>query len=152
MEIYLQKVQDEELNLAIHFLKELYTELGEESESIEFLTTSFLYEMANTGKTDIYIINTRPDDKIGIVTLTTSQAIYAGGEYGVIDEMYIIPEYRSKQVGSKVIAEIKRIGQTKKWNRIDVTAPTDEAWVRTIHFYKQNGFVYTGPKLKLDTR
>ncbi len=84
---------------------------------------------------------------IGILTLTESQAIYAGGYYGVIDEMYVDPEFRSKDVGKKLVQQAKDPATEKGWKRIDVTAPTDGN-VRTIRFYEKNGFVFTGPKLK----
>jgi GNAT superfamily N-acetyltransferase len=63
--------------------------------------------------------------------------------------MYIKPGFRSNNIGSQIITDIKHIGKEKAWTRIDVTAPTEERWVRTVDFYKRCGFVFTGPKLKL---
>jgi hypothetical protein len=34
------------------------------------------------------------------------------------------------------------------WTRLDVTAPEAERWTRTRRFYKKEGFVFAGPKLK----
>jgi GNAT superfamily N-acetyltransferase len=44
------------------------------------------------------------DTVIGVLTLSTSFALYAGGEYGVIDEMYVRPGYRCRGVGRQLVA------------------------------------------------
>lgn len=129
------------------FLADLYLELGEEKESLEFLTDELIISMVNNCSTKIFLAEDN-DEIIGLLTLTESQAIYAGGKYGVIDEMYVIPEYRSKQVGALLVNKAKEIAQEKNWKRIDVTAPTEERWKRTVAFYEKCGFVFTGPKLK----
>ncbi|MBX7046662.1 MAG: GNAT family N-acetyltransferase [Ignavibacteria bacterium] len=129
------------------FLSELYIELGEEQESIVFLTDELISSMMNNGKTQVFLIEDN-EKFIGLLTLTESQSIYAGGKYGVIDEMYMLPEYRSKQAGELLVNKAKEIAIEKKWKRIDVTAPTEERWKRTVAFYEKCGFVFTGPKLK----
>ncbi|HCN37683.1 MAG TPA: hypothetical protein DIS94_08240 [Bacteroidetes bacterium] len=146
--ITILKISNEEVADIVPLLKELYMELGEESESIEFLNENLINEILYSGLTDIYLAK-YDNEKVGIFTLTENQAIYAGGKYGSLDEMYVIPEYRNKNIGKLMIDKIKEIGKEKSWERIDVTAPTEKIWERTVHFYKNNGFVFTGPKLKL---
>ena len=36
---------------------------------------------------------------IAILTLTETISIYAGGKYASIDELYVLPDYRNKQIG-----------------------------------------------------
>ena len=130
-------------------LKDLYIELGEEKESINFLDPDFVKGMLESKGTEVYLAYNHNRETVGIISLTESQAFYAGGKYGVIDEMYILPGFRSNNIGSQVILDIKRIAKQKGWKRLDVTAPTEERWVRTVDFYKRNGFEFTGPKLKM---
>lgn len=66
----------------------------------------------------------------------------------MIDEMYVLPEYRSQNAGGLLVEKAKEIGKERGWKRIDVTAPTEERWKRTVSFYEKCGFVFTGPKLK----
>ena len=88
------------------------------------------------------------DAPVGIITLTETFAIYAGGCYGVIDELYVAPEYRNRQVGRMLLERVKEYGRAHGWHRIDVTAPLGTKWRRTVDFYLREGFVHTGPKLR----
>jgi GNAT superfamily N-acetyltransferase len=86
---------------------------------------------------------------IGVLTLSTSFALYAGGEYGVIDEMYVRPGYRCRGVGRQLVVAAMAIAHEKGWFRLDVTGPEDERGERAVHFYKKLGFEFSGPKLRL---
>jgi len=85
---------------------------------------------------------------IGVLTLTETFAIYAGGRYGVIDELYVEPAHRSAGIGRLLLEEAVAVARERGWRRLDVTAPPGAAWSRTIAFYEANGFVFTGPKLR----
>lgn len=149
MNILIEEIKNDEIEIAIQLLKELYIELGEEEESVEFLDKNLIVQMTASGITEIYLAKTDNQKVVGIMTLTENQAIYAGGKFGSLDEMYIKPEFRSKNIGAQFIERMKEIGAERNWKRVDVTAPTEERWVRTVEFYKKSGFVFTGPKLKL---
>lgn len=143
-------VAPKELPVIIDFLKRLYLELGEERSSIDFLNEELLRTLMASGKTHI-LKAVLPDSErlIGLLTLTETQAIYAGGSYGVIDEMYVVPEHRSDGIGKRLIQAAMDIARQKGWKRLDVTAPTEQN-EHTVRFYEQNGFRFTGPKLKLN--
>ncbi|KAA3606873.1 MAG: GNAT family N-acetyltransferase [Calditrichaeota bacterium] len=147
MEIKIKKATQEDSKIVIRFLKELYLELGEEKESIEYLDEEFLSDFFATETTKIFLAFFN-EIQVGIITLTESQAIYTGGKFGLIDELFVLPEFRSIQIGQKLLDFIKEIGKQNNWKRIDVTAPSDSKFERTVNFYKRNGFVFTGPKLK----
>jgi len=145
----LELANSQSVDVITKLLKELYLELGEESESIKFMTPEFVQQMLASKQTEIYLAYNHNREVVGIISLTETQSFYAGGKYGVIDEMYITPGFRSKNIGSQIISDIKQIAKQKGLKRIDVTAPTEERWIRTVDFYKRNGFEFTGPKLKL---
>jgi len=84
----------------------------------------------------------------GLLTLFESFAIYAGGAYGVINEMYVAPRHRSSGVGAALIEAAAACGRGRGWTRIDVTAPESPRWTRTRRFYEARGFRFAGPKLK----
>jgi GNAT superfamily N-acetyltransferase len=86
---------------------------------------------------------------IGVLTLSTSFALYAGGEYGVIDEMYVRPEWRGQGGGKALLAEAVAIARARRWFRLDVTGPQVDGDGRAARFYRQAGFEFTGLKLRL---
>jgi GNAT superfamily N-acetyltransferase len=87
-------------------------------------------------------------EPVGVLTLTESFAIYAGGRYGVIDELYVAPGHRSSGVGRRLLDAAIAHGRARGWRRIDVTAPPGPKWERTVRFYESQGFLFTGPKLR----
>ncbi len=149
MEILVERATHKDIDSIIFLLKELYSELGEETESINYLNEEFLNHILNSEQTEIFLAKTSDHTLTGVLTVTESQSIYAGGTYALLDEMYIKPEFRSSGIGSSLIDKIKELGKKRNWKRIDVTAPTEERWKGSINFYEKCGFVFTGPKLKL---
>jgi GNAT superfamily N-acetyltransferase len=87
---------------------------------------------------------------IGVITVVQSMAIYAGGRFGIINEFYVLPEYRSCGVGNLLIEETIKLGKSKEWHRIEVGAPNENNWQRTIDFYIRENFTPIGPRLKKD--
>lgn len=144
----IEKAEPGHAPVVVDLLKRLYLELGEERESLNFLSTNLIERMLTSGATGIYLLR-QAGQYIGVFTLTESQAIYAGGKYGVLDEMYIVPEQRRQKHGARILEYIGSIAKKNNWSRLDVTAPTEEKWSRTRRFYENNGFVFTGPKYKL---
>ncbi len=149
MKVQIEIIKQHEFEIAIQLLKELYIELGEEKESVKFLDNKLLKRITDSGITEIFLAKTLNFEVVGIMTITECQSIYAGGKYGHLDEMYIKPDFRSNKIGTAMLEVIKEIGKEKKWNRIDVTAPTEVRWKRTVTFYEKSGFIFTGPKMKL---
>ncbi len=131
----------------IRMLEKLYLELGEEKESMEFLSIPLLESVTKGDGTIILKAVSSNNDFLGILCLSEAQAIYAGGMYGIVNDMYVLPQYRSQSIGKKLLEKAKVIAAEKTWKRIEVTAPTDEN-EKTVKFYKDNGFVFIGPKLK----
>jgi GNAT superfamily N-acetyltransferase len=76
------------------------------------------------------------------------QTNLANGNYGIINEMYVAPEYRSAGIGVRLVEAAKNFGRHQGLTRIDVTAPESKRWERTRHFYEKQGFVFSGPKSK----
>lgn len=87
-------------------------------------------------------------EAVGVATLTEAVAAYAQGRYGIISELYVAPAYRSLGVGALLLTAVSQFGRDRGWRRLDVTAPPGGRWQRTVDFYRKNGFVFTGPKLR----
>ena len=94
------------------------------------------------------LARTAAGEFVGVATLTDAVAAYARGRYGIISELYVVPSHRSEGIGRILLDAVKAYGRERGWRRVDVTAPPEARWERTVDFYRRNGFVFTGPKLR----
>jgi GNAT superfamily N-acetyltransferase len=86
---------------------------------------------------------------LGIVTLTRAFAIYAGGWFGIVSELYVVPAARSTGIGAELLAEARRYGESRGWTRLELTAGDATASDRRLQFYERNGFLRVGVRLKV---
>lgn len=90
-------------------------------------------------------------EPIGFLALYQSYALYTEGVYGTIPEFYVRPAHRSKGVGAALLAQARRLGQSRGWRRLEVTTPPLPEFDRTLGFYQREGFSTSGGrKLKLE--
>lgn len=83
----------------------------------------------------------------GILTLSECAAIYAGGIFGEIAEIYVCPEHRSSGLGTRLLDAAVAFGHNRQWKRLEVGAPDVPRWSRTMDFYLGYGFSEIGPRL-----
>lgn len=132
-----------------HFINLLYSELfGEESllsrENLNSIRDGWIsggafhkaYKVIEGG------------EEIGFFTLSSSFSFFAHGHYGIINELWVSPEHRSKGYGGLILSRIIDLAKRFKWERVDVSAPPFPQWDKTFEFYQKYGFQFTGRKLK----
>jgi GNAT superfamily N-acetyltransferase len=139
------------VDVVIKLSKQLFAELGhpfpfsENDHSISFFE--------NLLKNEAYVVFLSFDSQnsvCGMIALSEALSIYAGGNFGVIREFYVIPEMRSSGIGKALLKAAKEFGRSKGWMRIEVTPPHKDKWSRTYDFYQREGFIEIGPRLKLE--
>ena len=81
---------------------------------------------------------------IAVSTITETYALYAGGKIGVIQEFYVIPEFRSSGVGAMLIEQVKNYGNKYGWLCIELCIPPLLEFERALSFYQNNGLVPVG--------
>ncbi len=89
------------------------------------------------------------DEAVGILTIVESLALYAGGRIGVINELYVVPPYRSEGVGKILLDAAKELAESRGWMRLEVTTPGDQ-YAATLRFYEREGFFKVGPRYKYE--
>ncbi|SNR48264.1 GNAT family N-acetyltransferase [Puniceibacterium sediminis] len=94
------------------------------------------------------ILATDEKGTAGLVMLNDCAAIYAGGRFGEITELWIRPDLRSQGLASRMLHKVREIGATRGWHRIEVGAPNRATWARTLAFYQREGFAEVGPRLR----
>ncbi|MGF1735768.1 N-acetyltransferase family protein [Photobacterium satsumensis] len=88
-------------------------------------------------------------DMVGLLTVGQNAAIFAGGYFGEIMEVYISQDLRSKGVGAALVEHAKAFSIAKGWKYLAVGAPSQPAWKKTLQFYLKCGFTEVGPKLEM---
>ena len=88
----------------------------------------------------------------GVLTLNECAAIYAGGSFGEICELYVAPAFRSAGVGAKLIDAAVEFGRKRGWPVIEVGAPDIPRWQKSVEFYQRYGFEMVGPRLEFELR
>jgi len=95
------------------------------------------------------VAKTENGEMVGVLTLNQCAAIYACGNFGEICELYVDNSERSSGVGAKLIDAAREFAQQKSWLELEVGAPAQPDWKRTLEFYISQGFEYVGPRLYL---
>jgi ribosomal protein S18 acetylase RimI-like enzyme len=61
-----------------------------------------------------------------------------GGMSGWIEEVYVLPEFRRRGIGSLLVAEFIRVASALGWRAIDLEI--DSSHRRAVSLYEQHGF------------
>jgi len=89
------------------------------------------------------------DRPIGVIMVTEAAALFASGIYGIITELYVVPECRSSGVAKLLIGAASELGRRHGWKQLEVGAPPQPTWSRSLAFYLNFGFIEIGPRLSL---
>lgn len=114
----------------------------------EFSETLGITRQILTEDTVIPVIAEIKGVSVGVMVLNECQAIYAGGKFGEISELYVRNDLRSKGLATCLVNQAVSIGRGKGWKRLEVGAPKQPEWQRTLAFYLRNDFLETGPRLR----
>jgi GNAT superfamily N-acetyltransferase len=85
---------------------------------------------------------------VGVMMLNRCAAIYAGGGFGEISELYVEPAFRSRGVAADLLKYAREVARREDWTRLEVGAPAQPDWARTLAFYEREGFAQIGPRLR----
>jgi GNAT superfamily N-acetyltransferase len=94
------------------------------------------------------IVASLDSEPLGMIVLNECAAIYAGGHFGEITELYVDPKHRSRGVASQLVGAAQGYANERGWKRLEVGAPHQPRWHRTLDFYLREGFEEVGPRLR----
>ena len=149
-DVRVRAARGSEKAIVLDLVQRLLVELGEEELQTRLLPVrTLIASWRRSGHGTVAYLAFDADRPVGVATVSESWAAYAGGRFGLLNEMYVVPSHRSRRVGALLIAAAREHGRRRGWRRLDVTAPESPRWDRSRRFYERQGFVFTGPKLKL---
>jgi GNAT superfamily N-acetyltransferase len=145
MEIIVKDLEnDEDIEKFHHLLSGLYKEIEHEINP-GYELPELIAEFRNKGIIKIALFD---DEIVGLISLVETFSIYGCGKFGIINELYVVPDYRSRGVGTKLMIFAYQLIEEKGWTRLEVSTPDEIKWKRTLNFYLKEGFVQTGVKMK----
>lgn len=120
--------------------------IGQEHFDVDVQTSAALSrEWIELGSYAVYVaLDDASARAIGVVTLCESRALYAQGVFGIIQEFYVAPQWRSREVGARLVEACVAHGRAAGWKQIELATPPLPEFARTVSFYKDNGFEPTG--------
>jgi len=151
----IQKATSEDAaNIAImvgELLQEIMSAIGIQAFDFELEETiTQLNEFIEQEKYFVFVAQKKNGELVGFISLYESYALYAGGTFGTIPELYIRPQFRSRNIGHCLLEQVKAFGRSRGWRRLEVTTPPLPQFDKTLAFYEKEEFAITGGrKLKV---
>ena len=83
-------------------------------------------------------------EAVALATLCEAHSLYAEGSFGILQEFFVAPPYRSQQVGEKMLRQVVDQARLMGWRRLELCTPPLPEFERTLRFYEDNDFEITG--------
>ncbi len=140
------RIADEaDTRIVSELLGELFEEVGHSPTASEIADIFLQIDSDNFHSTLLALDDDQ--DVVGVLTIVETLALYAGGRIGVVNELYVVPAYRSEGVGKMLLDEAKSLAEERGWVRLEVTTPGED-YPKTLRFYEREGFMAIGPRYK----
>jgi para-aminobenzoate synthetase len=87
---------------------------------------------------------------VGVLSASWQRALHVPGRYATIQDLWVDPEWRSRQVGAALVNELTALCGKQGVERIEVGLPREsfDAIRATEAFYANNGFEHLGPRMR----
>ena len=148
MDIHVRRISAEDAPLVAHMVAGLLAELDPGFEpnitTLTGVTRQVLSLQATSG-----VLAIDGAEPVGVLMLNECAAIYAGGRFGEITELYVRADLRSQGLAGQLMEEARAIARERGWKRLEVGAPGQPKWERTKSFYERQGFTEVGPRMRL---
>jgi len=126
--------------------EEITAAIGEKQFNIDLAETSA--RCRQFLEREVYLVyqavRADTNTSIGFIALCESHALYAGGAFGVIQEIYVHPAHRSRGIGRKLIEAAIDQGRQRGWTRLEVCTPPLPEFAGSLTFYERHHFEITG--------
>lgn len=130
--------------LAVALTEEISAVVGNRQFDLDIEATAALCRaLLDEGRYTVLLARAG-DACVGFAGLSEGRALYAGGAVGTIEELYVVPGWRSRGAGTALLDAVARHGRAHGWRRTEVCTPPLPAFDRSLAFYERHGFAVTG--------
>lgn len=150
--MYIEVAQSHEVYAVLELVEEYLAEVVEQGQELPWINREKLHAdirrnlewdpSIQRGSAPVVAILAKEDRgglAVGVLFLIQCFAVFAGGEYGVIDELYVRPEYRGQEIERALVDKAVAISQQRGWLRLDVTGPDADRTERAARFARVLG-------------
>lgn len=92
-----------------------------------------------------YVVAEADAGPVGFLSCYVQRLLHHAGPVGEIQEMYVLPNWRSRGVGQQLVEHILAVARHESWVNLEVTS--NRRRTRTHAFYERMGFVNSHIKL-----
>lgn len=145
----IREATHEDVPAVVTGVRELLVELGGKP-----LATPALAETAHTliddGSAGVVLVAEQADELVGIIGVSWQVAMRIPGRYGVIQELWVKPEFRYMRIGADLLRALVEVAGKQGVERIEVGLPSERypALDATEAFYINNGFTQIGMRMR----
>jgi GNAT superfamily N-acetyltransferase len=87
---------------------------------------------------------------VGVLAASWQHAVHVPGRYGIVQDLWVSPEWRSRAIGRELIEALAALTREQGIARLEVGLPQDSfaAIEATRSFYLANDFAPLGPRMR----
>lgn len=139
------RVADERDGEAISALvSNLLVELG--GTPLDARRAAEAYQPLATGSAGFAVLALDGGTPVAACTVSFVHALRSLGRYGIIQELYVVPELRGEAIGRQVLERVLDEARARGCHMVELGTPLDGA--RQIRFYERAGFAAVGARLR----
>jgi GNAT superfamily N-acetyltransferase len=130
-------------------IEQLLVELGGERPSAAELEAA-ARELIADPDAGAVLVAVAGGELVGVLAASWQQAIHVPGRYATIQDLWVLPAWRSKAIGSDLVEGLRMLAREQGVARIEVGLPKEsfERIGATEAFYRVNGFEHLGPRMR----
>jgi GNAT superfamily N-acetyltransferase len=131
-------------------VEKLLIELGGARPSLAELEAA-ARELAEDPEAGALLVAETGEEIVGVLAASWQQAIHVPGRYGTIQDLWVLPAWRSRAIGHDLLEALRELATELGIKRLEVGLPQEgfERLGATEAFYRNNGFAPLGPRMRL---
>jgi branched-chain amino acid aminotransferase len=88
---------------------------------------------------------------VGVLAASWQTAIHTAGRYGLIQDLWVHPAWRSRAIGAALVQAMVELARRERVRRVEVGLPREgfAGLDATEAFYARNGFAPLGKRMRL---